>query len=92
LEDAPLRRVDQMMRVATLILSALALALLAFDLALGPGFWGVFLVIPLALLPFPIMLALLAMRILGKRVGFLVVLCGFFSRSASRRTGTPGVH
>ncbi len=30
----PLRRLDPMMRVATLIVSALALALFAFDLAL----------------------------------------------------------
>jgi hypothetical protein len=76
-----------MMRVATLILSALALALLAFDLVLGPGFWGIFLVIPIALLPFPIMSALLAIRIPGNRVGFLLGLCGFLSQVSVAANG-----
>jgi hypothetical protein len=76
-----------MMRFATLILSAAALVLLAFDLVLGPAFWGVFLVIPLALLPFPIMSALLAIRIPGNRVGFLLGLCGFLSQISVAANG-----
>ena len=76
-----------MTRVATLILSALALALVAFDLGLGPDFYGLFLVLPLALLPFPIIAALIAIRVPGNRVAALLALCGFLAQISIAANG-----
>jgi len=60
----------------TLIVSALALALLGFDLTGGMDFFGAFISIPLALLPFSLMAALLAVRVPANRVGWFLGISG----------------